>query len=56
MPPILLEFKLGGLSLADDLLIISESKEGLQKSIDKLGTYCENWQLSLNAKKTKTMV
>ena len=55
-PPKLLNSSIGSLSFADDLLIISESKEGLQNSVDKLNTFCENWQLTLNVKKTKTMV
>ncbi len=55
-PSNLLYSKVGSLSFADDLLIISENKEGLQNSINNLGTYCEKWQLSLNVKKTKTMV
>jgi hypothetical protein len=40
---------------ADDLLVLSESKEGLQESLNKLLTYCNKWQLSVNYKKTKTM-
>jgi hypothetical protein len=40
---------------AVDLLVLSESKEGLQESLNKLLTYCNKWQLSVNYKKTKTM-
>ena len=40
---------------ADDPLVLSESKEGLQESLNKLLTYCNKWQLSVNCKKTKTM-
>ena len=32
------------------------SKEGLQNSMNNLGEYCKKWQLSLNVKKTKTMI
>ena len=35
-PSTLLNSKVGSLSFADDLLIISESKEGLQRSINNL--------------------
>ena len=55
-PPELLNSRVGSLSFADDLLIISESKEGLQNSVNKLNMFCDNWQLTLNVKKTKTMV
>ena len=36
---------IGSLLFADDLLVISESKEGLQNSINKLSDFCDNWQL-----------
>jgi hypothetical protein len=49
-------FFIGSLLFADDLLVISESKEGLQNSINKLSDFCDNWQLTVNVKKTKTMV
>ena len=48
--------KIGSLLFADDLVILSESKEGLQSSLDKLGVYCDKWQLTVNGKKTKAMV
>ena len=35
---------------------MSESKEGLQNSLDKLNNFCDDWQLTFNIKKTKTMV
>ena len=41
---------------ADDLLIVSESKSGLQHSLDKLHNYCKNWKLDLNIKKTKIVI
>jgi hypothetical protein len=37
---------------ADDILLLSESAEGLQKSLDKLSEYCKKWQLPVNVKKT----
>jgi phage terminase small subunit len=54
-PPELLNSRVGSLAFADDLLIISESKEGLQNSVNKLNMFCDNWQLTLNVKKTKAM-
>ena len=41
---------------ADDLIILSESKEGLQKQIDELENYCSKWKLQINNKKTKIMI
>ena len=45
--------KLSSLSFADDLVILSETSSGLQNSLNKLGKYCKNWGLSINAKKQK---
>ena len=42
-PPILVNSNIGSLVFADDLLVISESKEGLQNSINKLSDFCDNW-------------
>ena len=36
---------------ADDLIIISETKEGLQTQLNKLNTYCLKWKLEVNIKK-----
>ena len=41
---------------ADDLLVLSESKEGLQESLNKFSLYCKEWQLTVNCNKTKTMI
>jgi hypothetical protein len=30
---------------ADDFVLLSESKSGLQSSLNILGTYCSNWKL-----------
>ena len=48
--------KIGCLLFADDLLILSESKAGLQNSVNNLEKYCDKWQLNLNVNKTKTMI
>ena len=55
-PPKLVNSNIGSLLFADDIIAISESKEGLQNSINKLSDFCDNWQLTVNVKKTKTMV
>ena len=44
------------LSWANDLVLISQSSEGLQSCLDKLNNYCDKWHLNVNVKKTKAMV
>ena len=41
---------------ADDLILMSDSEEGLQKQLDNLFRYCSDWQLIVNTLKTKCMV
>ena len=40
---------------ADDVVIISESKEGLQQALDKVSEFCYAWHLKVNYTKTKCM-
>ena len=44
------------LLFADDLVLISQSVDGLQRLLDRLKIYCENWNLEVNQGKTKVMV
>ena len=44
------------LMYADDLLILSETKNGLTESLERLGNYAKNWKLKINAKKTNIIV
>ena len=41
---------------ADDLVIISETPEGLQSAVTKLENYCKRWRLTVNILKTKTLI
>ena len=41
---------------ADDLIILSRSKTGLQNCFDKLSSFCTSWMMKINPKKTKIMV
>ena len=50
------ETKVNALMYADDLIILSDTKEGLQKQINKLLTFCTKWKLDVNVKKTKVMI
>ena len=47
---------LNSLSWADDLVLVSKSKEGLQNCLNRLDTYCYKWGLTVNVSKTKYMV
>ena len=48
--------KVNALMYADDLILLSDTKEGLQKQIDKMSDYCYKWKLTVDIKKTKTMI
>lgn len=43
------------LLFADDLVILSPTREGLQTNLDQLNSYCKKWALSINTEKTKVM-
>ena len=47
---------IGCLLYADDLVIMSESQEGLQCSINKLSMYCKRWHLKVNINKTQVVI
>ena len=44
------------LLLADDLILLTPSKEALQKQQDQLLKFCQTWALTVNLEKTKVMV
>ena len=46
-------YKLRCLLYADDIVLMSESQQGLQRSLDLLAAYCKGWQLVVNVKKNK---
>ena len=41
---------------ADDLVLISESQEGLQNCLNKTWEYCKSWGLEINYTKSKVMI
>jgi hypothetical protein len=41
---------------ADDTVILSETKEGMQQALDIFESYCEIWKLQVNVAKTKVMI
>ena len=46
----------GALLYADDIVLIAESGEELQKMLDMVGRYAELWKFRFNARKSKVMV
>ena len=44
------------LIFADNAAIVSETKEGLQESLNNLHMYCSRWNLTVNVQKTKIVV
>ena len=55
-PVQLCDVKLNCLMFADDLVLLSESAEGLQRCLNNLQTYCEKWSLTINTEKTKVII
>lgn len=49
-------YKINCLMYADDVILISQTEEGLQNCLKKLEKYCELWCLDINTEKTKSVV
>ena len=45
--------EINALAYADDIVLISRTREGLQKALDTTQQYCQNWRLQVNHKKTQ---
>ena len=50
------DIEITSLMYADDIILMSETKGGLQEALNALGSYCSKWQLTVNVNKTKTIV
>ena len=48
--------KLNSLLYADDLILLSRSQQGLQNCLNKLQSFCDDWKMTVNLKKTKTVI
>ena len=53
--PKLGQVKVSCLLYADDLVLISESQSGLQKALDTLDSFTQDWHLKVNETKTKCL-
>ena len=49
-------WRVNSLSFADDLVLISETENGLRNSLAALEKYCNAWGLKINPNKTKVLV
>ena len=41
---------------ADDIVLMSQSTNGLQKLVDNLKLFCDKWNLKVSIQKTKVMI
>jgi hypothetical protein len=48
--------KISCLLYADDLILLSTTKNGLQQKLDHLDNYCKQWGLNINKQKTKVVI
>ena len=55
-PPCIGEKEIKILMYADDIVLLSISKIGLQRALDSLGRYSERWRLKVNVNKTKVLI
>ena len=52
-PVVVEDVTLSALLYADDIILLSETEEGLQNSINVLQTFCSSWKLEVNTQKIK---
>ena len=55
-PLLIGDVKVTSLMYADDIILLSESQEGLQKALDILENFCSSWKLEVNKQKSKVIV
>jgi uncharacterized protein YmfQ (DUF2313 family) len=55
-PVLLNNSRIDCLMYADDIVLLSDSKDGLQKRIDELHEFCNKWCLTVNLTKTKIVI
>ena len=49
------DFMVSSLAYTDDIILLSENKDGLQKQINMLKKWCHKWTKNINTGKTKVM-
>ena len=55
-PVTLKDSNLSCIMFADDVVLMSESSQGLQPCLNRLASYCNKWNLTINTPKTKITI
>ena len=55
-PVIMGDISINSLLYADDIILLSSTESGLQKSLDVLNKFCNSWKLEINKEKSKVIV
>ena len=55
-PVVIKNISVNSLLYADDIILLSNSENGLQRSLDVLNEFCIDWKLDVNHEKSKVMV
>ena len=55
-PVTISETSINSLLFADDIILLSNSEKGLQKSLNTLQEFCNSWKLKINSTKSKVIV
>jgi hypothetical protein len=55
-PPTMRNRYVSGLLFADDLAVGTTTSIGMQRAINRIKEYCEEWKLKINTSKTKIVV
>ena len=50
------DFLLRLIMYADDMVIFSDSEQGIQEALNNLDVYCRKWDISVNTIKTKVVI
>jgi hypothetical protein len=56
LPPVIIKRQVVGLLFADDLAVEATTTIGLQRAINCVKDYCDEWSLQINVTKTKIVV
>ena len=55
-PVVIGDISINSLLYADDIILLSSTESGLQKSLDELNKFCSSWKLDVNKEKSKVMI
>ena len=55
-PVVMGDISINSLLYADDIILLSSTESGLQKSLDELNKFCSSWKLDVNKEKSKVII